>query len=326
MSTEADARMGGDMIAETAAGRVINRRSGRYAHLGMNSDGFTFVDSHVHFWDGARIFYPWLAEVPAIAAPHTPAELETEAGARVPREIVVVEADADPAAAPDELHWVEELADRHPQIAAIVAQVAVDGDAQTDAALASLAGHARVRGVRHLIQGHAATDYCLRPSFVAGVRRVGERGWTFDLCVRHAQLPACIELVRACSGTTFVLDHAGKPDIRRGRLDPWRAHIAELSDMPNVVCKLSGLVTEADPATWTPPALRPYVDHLLASFGPDRLLFGSDWPVVKLAASYQRWLETARELLAPLSPRDRAAVFAGNARRIYRLDTEALAA
>ncbi len=145
--------------------------------------------------------------------------------------------------------------------------------------------------------------------------------YRFDLCGRHPQLPACIALVRACPGTMFVLDHAGKPDIRRGVLEPWRAHIAELARLPNVVCKLSGLVTEADPATWTSDALRPYVEHLLSCFGAERLLFGSDWPVVNLAASYCRWLETAVDLLTPLSAGERADVFSENARRIYRLET-----
>jgi L-fuconolactonase len=285
----------------------------------MNSESPTFVDTHVHFWDSGHISYPWLAEVPAIAGPHTPAELAAEAGARVPAAIVFVEAGADLAYAPQEVRWVDELAAREPRIAALVAQVAVDRGADTEVALAALAGHARVRGVRHLIQDHPEPDFCVRPSFVAGVRQVGERGWTFDLCVRHAQLPACIALVRACPGTAFVLDHAGKPDIRRGVLDPWRAHIAELAGLPNVACKLSGLVTEADPATWTPAALRPYVDHLLRCFGAERLLFGSDWPVVKLAASYGRWLETALELLEALPAGERAAVMSENARRVYRL-------
>jgi L-fuconolactonase len=154
---------------------------------------------------------------------------------------------------------------------------------------------------------------------VSGVTRAGEAGLTFDICVRHRGLRACIELVRRCPGTTFVLDHAGKPDIRGGVLDPWRAHIAALALLPNVVCKLSGLVTEADPTRWTPAALQPYVDHLLGSFGPGRLLFGSDWPVVKLAASYRRWLDVTRELLEPLSDAERAAVMGENARRVYRL-------
>jgi L-fuconolactonase len=245
--------------------------------------------------------------------------LAAEAGAHMPSQMVFVETDVVPARARDEVRWVESLAAREPRIVAIVAQAAVDRGADTDAALAALAEHARVRGVRHLIEPHPEPDYCLRPEFVAGARRVGVRGWTFDLCLKHHQLPSCIELVRACPGTPFVLDHAGKPDIRGGVLDPWRAHIAALARLPNVVCKLSGLVTEADPATWTPAVLRPYVDHLLASFGPERLMFGGDWPVVKLASTYQRWVETVLELLAPLPAPARAAVLSGNARRVYRL-------
>jgi L-fuconolactonase len=285
----------------------------------MESQGLTFVDAHVHFWDRGRISYPWLDEAPGIAGPHTPGELAIEADAGMPGEIVFVEAGAELAQAIEEVRWVEELAERHPRIGAIVAQVAVDRGGETEAALAALDGRARVRGVRHLIQAHPDPGFCARPPFVAGVQRVGEHGWTFDLCVRHPQLPACIELVRACPGTSFVLDHAGKPDIRGGVLEPWRENVAVLARLPNVVCKLSGLVTEADPTTWTPAALRPYVDHLLSAFGPERLLFGSDWPVVKLAASYRRWLETAVELLAPLSAGERDAVFSGNARRVYRL-------
>lgn len=277
------------------------------------------VDAHVHFWDPARMPYPWLAEVPAIAGPHSPHELASEAGAVTPSAIVFVEAGADGGHARAEVDWISELAAREPRIAAVVAQVAVDRGPETDAALAALAGHDLVRGVRHNLQDHAAPDHCLRPAFLHGVARAGEAGLTFDVCIRHHQLPACIELVRRCPGTTFVLDHAGKPDIRRGLIDPWRAHIAELARLPNVVCKLSGLVSEADPARWTPAGLRPYVEHLLGSFGPGRLLFGSDWPVLKLAASYPRWLEVAVELLEPLSDAERAALLGENARRVYRL-------
>jgi L-fuconolactonase len=278
-----------------------------------------FVDAHVHFWDGARLPYPWLAGVPAIAAAHTPVELAREVGARSPEAIVFVESAVDPTRALDEVGWVEALAAREPRVAAIVAQVAVDRGAETDAALAALEGHARVRGVRHNLQDYSDAGYCLRPAFIDGVRAVGARGWTFDLCVRHAQLPACTALVRACPETTFVLDHAGKPYIRGGVLDPWRQNLAALARLPNVVCKLSGLVTEAEPATWTPAALRPYVEHLLSCFGPGRLLFGSDWPVVNLAASYARWLETVLDFLAPLSENERGAIMSDNARRTYRL-------
>jgi L-fuconolactonase len=288
----------------------------------MSSDGLMFVDAHVHFWDGGRMPYPWLSEVPALAGPHTPAELAVEAGANPPAEIVFVESAVDPKHALQEVRWVEELSARHPLIAAIVAQVAVDRGAETETALAALAAHARVRGIRHIIEAHPEPNYCLRPVFVDGVRRAGEQGLSFDLCLKPAQLPASIELVRTCPGTSFVLDHAGKPDVRRGAIEPWREHIAALARLPNVVCKLSGLVTEADPATWTPDALRPYVDHLLSCFGAERLLFGSDWPVVNLAASYRGWLQTALELLAPLSAGARAAVMYESARRTYGLDRE----
>jgi L-fuconolactonase len=132
-------------------------------------------------------------------------------------------------------------------------------------------------------------------------------------------LPAVIRLVRACPGTRFILDHFGKPGIRAGLLDPWREHFRALAALPNIDCKLSGLVTEADHAKWTPDQLRPYVDHALATFGPGRLLFGGDWPVAKLAAPYPSWLDTARRLVSHLSTADQAALFAGNARRVYRL-------
>jgi len=277
-----------------------------------------FVDAHVHFWDQARLPYPWLAEVPAISGRHTPAELATAAAGDSPDAIVFVESAVAPIHARDEVRWVEAMAGGS-RVAAIVAQVAVDRGGETEATLAALGAHALVRGVRHIVQAHPEPDYALRPAFVEGVRRVGGRGWTFDLCVAHAQLPACVELVRACPETTFILDHAGKPDIRRGLLEPWRAHLAALARLPNVVCKLSGLVTEADPTAWTPGVLRPYVDHLLSCFGPERLLFGSDWPVVNLAGGYARWLAAARELLAPLPAAARAAVLSDNARRIYRL-------
>jgi L-fuconolactonase len=118
---------------------------------------------------------------------------------------------------------------------------------------------------------------------------------------------------------SFILDHGGKPGIRAGLLDPWREHIRTLAALPNVVCKLSGLVTEADHANWTPEHLQPYVTHLLETFGPARLIFGGDWPVAKLACGYVRWLELARRFTAHLSGDEQAAIFSGNAARVYRV-------
>jgi L-fuconolactonase len=276
------------------------------------------VDAHVHFWDPAVLAYPWLAAVPSIAGQHGPAQLFDEAGPEAPRQVVFVQAECERGRALDEAAWVEGLAQADPRIAGIVAFVPVDEGERTRAALTAFAARPLARGVRHLIQDDPDPELCRRPAFVEGVREVGRRGLCFDLCVRQAQLAAALDLVRACPETRFVLDHAGKPEIRSASLDPWRAHIERLASCPNVVCKLSGLVTEAGPGA-AREALQPYVDHVIAAFGPDRLLFGSDWPVLKGASSYRQWLALARELLHTLSPAAQGAVFSANACRTYGL-------
>ncbi len=276
-----------------------------------------YIDAHVHFWDPAAQPYAWLAGVPDIAGPHLPADLLREAAVHPPAQVVFVECGA-PAGA--EVAWVEQLARREPRIAAIVAQCDLHRGAATESALAALRSRPLVRGVRHNTQDEPDAGFCARPEFIAGARAAGAAGFTVDVCCRHAQLPAVIRLVRACPGTRFVLDHFGKPDIRHHRYDPWRSHVAELASLPNVDCKLSGLITEADPGRWTVADLRPFVDHALATFGPTRLLFGGDWPVVKLAGDYAVWLDTVRALVSHLAPLDRCAIFNGNAQRAYRLE------
>lgn len=275
-----------------------------------------YIDSHMHFWDQEVLHpYTWLHEVPAIAHRHAPETLQAEAGPGAPEKIVFVECGAPWLA---EVEWVERLATKEPRLAGIVAKITIDAGAQTATDIAELQKHRLVRGVRHHFE-HAPVDYCARPAFIAGVRQLAPAGLSFDLCCKHPQLPAVIELVRQCPEVSFILDHGGKPGIRAGLLDPWREHIRTLAALPNVVCKLSGLVTEADHRNWTPEHLRPYAAHLLESFGPARLLFGGDWPVAKLACGYLRWLDLARQFTAHLTPAEQAAVFHGNAARLYRI-------
>jgi L-fuconolactonase len=151
------------------------------------------------------------------------------------------------------------------------------------------------------------------------VALLSELGLVFDACVTHAQLPALTDLVARCDAVTFVLDHLGKPDVAGGRLDPWRADLARLAKLPNVACKLSGLATEADPRGWTPADLRPYLDHALACFGPQRCLVGSDWPVATLATTYDRWFDVVLDCLDDLGFEERRAVLSDNAVRVYGL-------
>jgi L-fuconolactonase len=226
--------------------------------------------------------------------------------------IVYVQVDATPAYGLLEARW----AARQDGVAGVVAFAPLEDGAVAGTYLDALKDIDKVRGVRRLIQSESE-DFALR--LVEGVRLLPAYGWVFDLCLRHPQLPATIELVRACPETHFVLDHLAKPDIKAGRLDPWRAQMAELAALPNVACKISGAVTEADLANWTPADLQPFVAHAIDTFGEDRVLFGSDWPVVNLAANYRRWVDTLRELTSGLSDAARRKLWGDNARRVYGL-------
>jgi L-fuconolactonase len=276
------------------------------------------VDSHVHFWDPERISYPWLTEVPAIAQAHTPDQLAAEAGSETPPELVFVQAGCADDRFLDEVKWVERLSGENPRIRGIVAFAPMDRGRETVAAIELLRQRPLVRGIRQLIQAEPDPEFCARPAFVEGIQRLAELGLSFDLCVRQWQLEPVTALVRRCSGTQFILDHAGKPLVRSEPPEPWRRSIRELSSLPNVCVKLSGLVTEAG-SGWTVELLRPYAEHVFECFGAERVLFGSDWPVVKLAGDYRSWLSTARALCRGLSSAETAAVFSGNARRVYRL-------
>jgi L-fuconolactonase len=184
--------------------------------------------------------------------------------------------------------------------------------------LGGVGGHHLV-GIRHLVQGEKDPAWLTRPDVLRGLHAVAEEGLAYDLLTLPHQLPAAIEAVRAVPELTFVLDHLSKPPIADGHLEPWATQIRELAKAPNVYCKLSGMVTEADPSIWKVADLRPYAEVVLEAFGPERVMFGSDWPVCLLAASYTQVVTAAEVLCAELSPAEREAVFAGTATRAYRL-------
>jgi L-fuconolactonase len=186
-------------------------------------------------------------------------------------------------------------------------------------ALGKLAAVPLVRGVRRLLQEEKDDAFCLRPDFLRGVRRLARHGFTFDLCIFHRQLAHVIQLVRQCPDVKFVLDHLGKPGVKAGVLDPWRAELRELATLPNVWCKISGLATEADHAAWTPADLQPYVEHAIACFGFDRVMFGGDWPVSTLACDYPRWVAMLDDLLRGCSRDELHRLYVRNAEALYRI-------
>jgi len=280
---------------------------------------FPIVDTHLHLWDLSRLRYPWLASVPLLNKNHLIADYRRACGDVQVAKMVFLQCECDPAQSQAEADWVTEVAKTDPRIRGIVAQAPLEKGEAVGPALARLTENPLVKGIRRLIQGEKDPEFCVRPDFVRGVQLLHAHGLSFDLCIKHPQLAATIKLVRQCPDVAFVLDHIGKPDIKAGRLDPWREELRELSKLENVWCKLSGLVTEADFGTWTPADLRPYLDHVVACFGFDRVMFGGDWPVSTQASDYPRWVATLDEALSGCTAEELRKVYARNAEEFYRV-------
>lgn len=273
------------------------------------------VDSHQHFWRYDPVEYGWIGpEQRVLQRDFRPADLHAELRAAGIDAAVSVQARQSLA----ETDWLLDLADEHPFLAGVVGWVPLEAD-DLSAVLDRYAARPKLVGVRHVLQDEPDDAYCLRPAFDRGIGELARRNLVYDILIFERQLPAAIALVDAHLGQRFVLDHVAKPRIRAGELEPWASLMRELARRPNVTCKLSGLVTEADHASWTPSTLRPYVEVALEAFGPARLMFGSDWPVCLLAAGYSRWAEVARGCVAELSAGERERVLGGTAVEAYGL-------
>jgi L-fuconolactonase len=274
------------------------------------------LDAHVHFWDPRARHYDWLDQVPALRRRFAAEDLDF--GGHDLGGVVFVQADCRDDEALDEVRWVQAMASEQPLIRGIVAYAPVHLGAAAEGRLRALACEPLVVGVRRLLQGLPAEAIVAR-ELVAGVRLLAASGLTFDLCATHDQLPQVLGLVRSCPETLFVLDHVGKPAVRSGLFDPWRADLERLAALPNVVCKLSGLATEAAPGQRLEDA-QPYLAHALDIFGPRRCMLASDWPVLTLATTAAQWFEVVLGVLSDLPPEDRAAVLEGTALAAYGLE------
>ena len=277
------------------------------------------TDAHHHLWELARRPQPWLdgPEMDAIRRDFTLADLAPQAEAAGIDRTVLVQVLPSLAETAEFLA----LAGGSDLVAGVVGWADLTSAAVPEmlAALRSGPGGARLAGIRHLVQGEPDPGWLARPDVRRGLRAVADAGLVYDLLTLPRQLPAAIEAARALPGLTFVLDHLSKPPIASGELQPWATLVRELAALPNVSCKLSGMVTEAGRPGWTVAGLRPYAEVILDAFGPSRVMFGSDWPVCLLAASYAQVVSAAQELAAGLDQDEQAEVFGGTAARVYRL-------
>lgn len=274
------------------------------------------IDAHHHLWDRSVFSQDWTADIPVLNRDFVVADLLPVAEAAGVTGTVLVET----VNIPGETAEFLAIAARNPIIRGVVGWVDLTSGqvAEDIAALRSLPGGDRLVGLRHQVQLEADDAWLTRPDVLAGLSAVADAGLVFEILTTRHQLPAAIEAVRATPHGRFVLDHMSKPDIASGELSPWREHIQELAGFANVACKLSGMVTEAS-ADWTVDDLRPYADVVLGSFGPERVMAGSDWPVCLMAADYVEVWKAAEELVAGFDEEDVSRVMAGTATEWYGL-------
>jgi L-fuconolactonase len=276
------------------------------------------VDAHHHVWDPASADYPWLTdELAVIRRRFTPDDLTPELAEAGIDATVLVQTRASLAETAEFLA----IAGATPFIRGVVGWVDLTDPAvgEAIATLRAGPGGERLVGIRHQAHDEPDPAWLVREDVVRGIRAVGAAGLAYDLLVRPRELPAALQLTRNLPEVRFVIDHLAKPPIATGELEPWRGLMRPFASLGHVACKVSGLVTEAAWSSWTPADLQPYVDHALEVFGPSRLLFGSDWPVCLLAATYGQVVEAALTTLSGLDVTEQAAVMGGNATRIYGL-------
>jgi L-fuconolactonase len=273
------------------------------------------IDAHQHFWSYSAAEYPWIGKgMERLAHDHLPADLAPLAAAEGIGGSVAVQA----RQSLEESRWLLELSDANPLIRGVVGWVDLRSTHVEDQ-LREVAEHPKFVGVRHVVQDEPDPRFLLGESFLHGIGKLATFGLTYDLLLYPQQLPAAAEFVGRFPEQPFVLDHLAKPRIKAGELDPWRQDLKALAAHGHVLCKLSGMVTEADWQGWKRADFTPYLEVALETFGPKRLMIGSDWPVCTLAAGYPDTIGIVRDFLAPLAAAEREAIEGGNAARFYAL-------
>jgi L-fuconolactonase len=274
------------------------------------------IDAHQHFWRYHPDPYSWItSDMQVLQKDFLPPELAAILAEAELHGTIAVQARQDI----EETRWLLELASANRFIRGVVGWVPL-ASPNCIRHLEEFLASGRLKGIRHFIQSEPDENFLEHEDFNCGLGELRKHGLVYEILIVERQMRAARRLVDRHPHQKFVLDHLGKPKIREGLLDPWRRQIHELAQRPNVFCKLSGLVTEADLARWHSDDLQPYVETALEAFGPKRLMFGSDWPVCLLACSYRVWQETLARLLRQLSADEQAWIWGRTAEAVYALN------
>ena len=273
------------------------------------------IDSHHHFWNYSAEEYGWIDDtMKIIRRDFLPADLEKEMQAAGIDGVVSVQA----RQTPEENRFLLDFARRHDFIRGVVGWVPLT-EPKVKGVLEEFAGQRKAKAVRHVLQGEPDDRYMLRDDFNRGVALLKDLDLVYDILIFERHLPQTLQFVDRHPDQVFVLDHIAKPRIKDRYLSPWQTNIVQLAHRPNVYCKLSGMVTEADYPNWTEQELTPYVDTVLSAFGPKRIMFGSDWPVCLVACPYGRWVEIVKRHIGGLSEPEQERILGGTAIEAYKL-------
>jgi L-fuconolactonase len=273
------------------------------------------IDAHQHFWKYDATEYPWIGAGTVLERSWMPEDLRPILEGAGMDGCVAVQA----RQSMEESRWLLDLAEEHSWIRGVVGWVDLRSE-RVDEELGELMGRRGLVGVRHVVQDEVDEDFLGGGAFCRGVGKLAGYGLAYDLLIYARQLESAVRMVERFPEQRFVIDHLAKPEIRLGKLEGWREWMKEMGKFPQVMCKVSGMVTEARVGDWKAEDLRPYMEVVLEVFGVDRLMFGSDWPVCLLAADYGRVLGVVEGALEGFSAEDRAKIFGGNALRFYGLE------
>ena len=273
------------------------------------------IDSHQHFWKYDRVRDAWITDaMQVLRRDFLPEQLALEFDANGIDASIAVQADQSEA----ETLFLLDLAERSERIAGVVGWIDL-ASPQVDDRLRFFSRFTKLRGFRHIVQAEPDDRFLLRSDFARGISRLREFGFTYDILIYPKQLPAAIELVSKFPEQRFVVDHLAKPEIKTGSSASWAANIRNIAANPNVYCKVSGLVTEADWRRWKPAGFKFYLDVVFEAFGSERLMFGSDWPVCLLAASYRQVKGLIEDYVDGYAAKEKEKIFGANATRFYGL-------
>lgn len=275
------------------------------------------VDAHLHLWDPDRLTYPWLSEVPEINQPFGLEAFHAQSEGITVNKMVFIQCECLPEQYLDEVNYITKLSASDPRIQGIIPWFPLEAP-DAEERLETLLQNPLIKGIRRLEE--SPVSLFSKPAFLNNFPLLSRHQLSFDICAKNSLLGPALSLVERHPEVRYMVDHMGKPDIKNQEMLLWKSHIRLLAQNPNVYCKLSGLVTEADMQHWRADDLRPYFDYALEQFGIDRLVFGSDWPVVTLAASYRTWYDTATKLCTGFSSEELDKLFNKNASHFYRLN------